>query len=244
METESNQRARVLFNGVAKRYDLLTEVLSLWQNRRWRRFLVSQLHAEPGQKVLDLCTGTASVAIHIAKTHEARVIGVDLSENMLEQGRLNVQRHGLEDRVALVLGRAEQLDFPDGYFDAVAFTYLLRYVDDVAATVAEVARVLKPGGTMASLEFAVPERTIFRGPWLLYTRAILPLVTKVISPGWSEVGSFLGPSISRFYANTPTEQLHRIWRSAGIGHVNTRFMSLGGGMVMWGTKDGGASVFE
>ena len=244
METESNQRARVLFNGVAKRYDLLAEVFSLWQNRRWRRFLVSQLHVEPGQRVLDLCTGTASVAIHIAKTYGARVIGVDLSENMLEQGRLNVRGHGLEDRVTLVLGRAEQLDFPDGYFDAVAFTYLLRYVDDVAATVAEVARVLKPGGTMASLEFAVPGRAIFKGPWLLYTRTILPLVTKAISPGWSEVGSFLGTSISRFYANTPTEQLHQIWRNAGIGHVNTRLMSLGGGMVMWGTKDEGASVSE
>ena len=239
MEMENNQRARVLFNGVAERYDLLAEVLSLWQNRRWRRFLVSQLHVEPGQQVLDLCTGTASVALHIAKTYGARVIGVDLSENMLERGRLNVQRHGLEERVALVQGRAEQLDFPDGYFDAVAFTYLLRYVDDVAATVAEVARVLKPGGTMASLEFAVPGRAIFKGPWFLYTRAVLPLVTKAISPEWSEVGSFLGPSISQFYANTPTEQLHRNWRSAGIGHINTRFMSLGGGMVMWGTKDGG-----
>ena len=238
METESNQRARVLFNGVAERYDLLSEVLSLWQNRRWRRFLVSQLDVKPGQKVLDLCTGTASVAIHIARTHGAQVIGVDLSENMLEQGRLNVQRHGLEDQVTLVPGRAEQLDFPDGYFDAVAFTYLLRYVDDAAATVAEVARVLKPGGIMASLEFAVPGRAVFKGPWLLYTRVILPLVTKAISPGWSEVGSFLGTSISRFYTNTPAEQLHQIWGSAGIGHVNARLMSLGGGMVMWGTKDG------
>ena len=237
METESNQRARVLFNGVAERYDLLSEVLSLWQNRRWKRFLVSQLHVEPGQRVLDLCTGTAGVAIHIARTHGAQVIGVDLSENMLEQGRLNVQRHGLEDRVTLALGRAEQLDFPNGHFDAVAFTYLLRYVDDAAATVAEAGRVLKPGGTLASLEFAVPGRAIFKGPWLLYTRVILPLVTKAISPGWSEVGSFLGTSISRFYAHTPTEQLHQIWRRAGIGHVNTRLMSLGGGMVMWGIKD-------
>ena len=244
METESNQRARVLFNGIAERYDLLAEILSFWQNRRWRRFLVSQLHVEPGQKVLDLCTGTAGVAIHVAKTYGAQVIGVDLSENMLEHGRLNVQRHGLEDRVTLVPGRAEQLDFPDGYFDAVTFTYLLRYVDDPAATVAEVARVLKPGGALASLEFAVPGRAVFKGPWLLYTRVILPLITKAISPGWSEVGSFLGTSISRFYANTPAEQLYQIWRSAGIGHVNARLMSLGGGMVMWGTKDGGASVSE
>lgn len=238
METESNRRARFLFNGIAERYDLLAEILSFWQNRRWRRFLVSRLPIEPGQRVLDLCTGTAGVAVQIAKTHDAQVVGVDLSEDMLEKGHLNIQRHGVGNLVTLHQGRAEQLDFPDGYFDAVVFTYLLRYVDDPAETVAEVARVLKPGGCLASLEFAVPERTVLKGLWMFYTRAVLPLVTRAISPGWAEVGSFLGPSISRFYANFSTEQLEQIWRDAGIDHVKLRLMSMGGGLVMWGTKGG------
>ena len=120
----------------------------------------------------------------------------------------------------------------------MVFTYLLRYVDDPSETVAEVARVLKPGGCLASLEFAVPERTAFKGLWVLYTRAVLPLVTRAISPGWAEVGSFLGPSISRLFADISTEQLAQIWRNAGIAHVNARLMSLGGGLVMWGAKGG------
>ena len=201
--------------------------------------MVSRLQIEPGQRVLDLCTGTAGVAIQIAKTYNAQVIGVDLSEDMLKKGHLNVERQGVGNLVTLHQGRAEQLNFPDGYFDAVVFTYLLRYVDDPAETLAEVARVLKPGGCLASLEFAVPKRTVVRGLWVLYTRAVLPLVTRAISPGWAEVGSFLGPSISRFYADISTEQLGQIWRNAGIDHLNAKLMSLGGGLIMWGTKGAG-----
>ena len=238
MDNEGNRKARTLFNGVAGSYDLLAEVLSFWQNWRWRRFLVSRLEVVPGQRVLDVCTGTAGVAVQVAKTYGAQVVGVDLSENMLQRGQRNVQRQGVEHQVTLVQGRAEKLDYPDGYFDAVVFTYLLRYVENVTATVAEVARVLKPGGRLASLDFAVPSHAILRGPWLFYTRAILPLVTRAISPGWAEVGRFLGPSISRFYASTSIEQLHQVWSDSGIGNVQSRRMSLGGGLVMWGNKKG------
>ncbi len=238
MESESNRKAHTLFNGIAGRYDLLAELLSFWQNRRWRRFLVSRLEVAPGQRVLDLCTGTAGVAIQIAKRYDAQVIGVDLSESMLRQGHRNVQQQKVGHLITLVQGRAEKLDYPDGYFDAVAFTYLLRYVEDAAATVAEVVRVLKPGGRLVSLDFAVPGHAITRGPWLLYTRAVLPLVTRAISPGWAEVGRFLGPSISRFYVGTSIQRLHQIWTDSGIGNVRSRRMSLGGGLVMWGNRGG------
>ena len=236
METEGNRRARDLFDGIAGGYDTLAEVLSFWQNRRWRRYLTSRLRVTPGQKVLDVCTGTAGVAIQAAKRYNAQVVGVDLSEAMLRRGYRSVQQQGVGHLVTLVQGRAERLAFPDDYFDAVVFTYLLRYVDDVAATVAEVARVLKPGGRIASLEFAVPSHTVAKGLWLLYTRAVLPLVTRMISPGWAEVGRFLGPSISRHYADISILQLSQLWRDAGIGQVESRLMSLGGGLVMWGTK--------
>ena len=238
MESERNRQARTLFNGIAERYDLLAELLSFWQNRRWRRFLVSRLEVMPGQRVLDLCTGTAGVAIQIAKRYDAQVIGVDLSQSMLRQGHRNVQQQKVGHLVTLVQGRAEKLNYPDGYFDAVAFTYLLRYVEDAAATVAEVVRVLKPGGRLVSLDFAVPSLAIARGPWLLYTRAVLPLVTRAISPGWAEVGRFLGPSIANFYAGTSIQRLHQIWTGSGIGNVRSRRMSLGGGLVMWGDRGG------
>ena len=239
MGTERNRRARALFDGIAERYDLWAEVLSLWQNRRWRRFLVSRLDVVSGQRVLDLNTGTAGVAIEVAKTYGARIVGVDLSERMLERGRRNVQRVGLEHRVTLVQGRAEQLDYTDVSFDAVTYAYLLRYVDSVEETVAEAVRVLKPGGRMASLDFAVPGNTAIRVLWLLHTRAVLPVATSLVSPGWKRVGGFLGPDISSFYARVSVERLREIWIEAGIGNVQTRAMSLGGGLIMWGTKDQG-----
>ena len=106
---------------------------------------------------------------------------------------------------------------------------------DPAATLRELARVVKPGGTVCSLEFAVP-RGVWRPLWELYVRIGLPLAGRVISPGWHEVGSFLGPSIRDFYAEYPLGRVLDLWRAAGIGEVSARRMSLGGGVVIWGRK--------
>ena len=237
METERNQRTRQLFDPIAGQYDLLVEVLTFWQNRRWRRFLVSRLEVGPDDHVLDLCTGTGGVAIQIARRYGSHVVGLDLSENMLRRGRLEVQRAGLEGLITLVRGRAEQLSYHDESFDAVTFTYLLRYVDDVRATLSEVVRVLKPGGHLASLEFAVPSNGFFRLLWWLYTRAILPAAGSIVSRGWRRVGTFLGPSISEFSQRHSAEALRQMWIELGLGDTRFRHMSLGGGVVMWGTKN-------
>ena len=134
--------------------------------------------------------------------------------------------------VRLVEGRAETLPFADGEFAALTFTYLLRYVDDPAATVRELARVVRPGGTIAMLEFALPGG-IWRPPWELWVRAGLPAAGRLISPGWHEVGRFLGPSIRSFWGrHDPIE----LFRSAGIEDVRGRRLSLGGGVVVWGTR--------
>src|SRR5204863_6300754 len=122
-------------------------------------------------------------------------------------------------------------------FDALTFTYLLRYVDDPAATLSELARVVRPGGAMASLEFHVPLRP-WEPLWWLYTRAVMPAVGRLVSTSWYEVGRFLGPSISGFYERWPLDRQLQAWRAAGIGDVRARVMSPGGGRVIWGTKDG------
>ena len=176
------------------------------------------------------------MAMNIAATTGASVVGVDLSEGMLRQGQRNVARAGLGSRVSLSLGRAESLPFRDGAFDAVCFTWLLRYVDDPAATVREVARVLKPGGTLHSLEFAVPDNMLARGLWQAYTRLAFPLATMGMSRGWRYVGRFLGPSITRFYQAYSLEDIREMWVDAGIPDVRIKRLSLGGGVVMWGTK--------
>jgi ubiquinone/menaquinone biosynthesis C-methylase UbiE len=150
-----NAFAASLFEPLPRRYDRLAEVLSLGQNKRWREALVVHLARFQPQRILDVATGTAGVAIALAHATHAHVVGVDISEPMLERGRQRVQEAELDARIRLEVARAEELPFPDGAFDAVSFTYLLRYVADPAATLAELARVVRPGGGMAGLDFFV-----------------------------------------------------------------------------------------
>ena len=233
-----NRFAQELFSGLPGRYDLLAEVLSLGQNRRWRRAMVDRIvPAAPG-RVLDVATGTAGVALQLARRSPGRIVGVDLTETMLRRGQQNVTRDGAGDRVQLVVGRAEELPFPDATFDALTFTYLLRYVADPAATLRELARVVKPGAPVASLEFHVPPRVFWRFWWWLYTRALLPAAGRLAGPAWFSVGRFLGPSISEHYRRYPLSWTVEAWREAGLVEVGMRLMSLGGGLVMWGRKRG------
>ena len=132
-------------------------------------------------------------------------------------------------------GEAERLPFADAQFDALTFTYLLRYVDDPLSTLHELARVVRPGGTIAALEFGVPPWP-WRAPWLLYTRVGLPTLGALVSADWFRVGRFLGPSISAFYARHPLERLPALWQAAGIGAVRVLRMSRGAGVVMWGVR--------
>jgi demethylmenaquinone methyltransferase/2-methoxy-6-polyprenyl-1,4-benzoquinol methylase len=231
--------AQQLFQGLPRRYDLLAEALSFGQNRRWRRAMVdSVVQADPGT-VLDVATGTAGVATQLARRTRARVTGIDITEEMLRRGRSAVVRQGLEERVALVCGQAEQLPFSDATFDALTFTYLLRYVADPAATLCELARVVRPGGIVASLEFHVPPRRLWRGAWWLYTRLGLPVLGAPAGREWYRVGRFLGPSISAHYERYADSWTVDAWQRAGLADVGVRLMSLGGGVVMWGRRTDG-----
>jgi demethylmenaquinone methyltransferase / 2-methoxy-6-polyprenyl-1,4-benzoquinol methylase len=234
----TNRFARELFAPLPSRYDRLTELLSLGQNGRWRAAMVGCVLPADGV-VLDVASGTAGVALQLAARSQARIVGLDLTEQMLGQGLRRVAAAGLGQRIALVAGRAEQLPFPDGYFDALTFTYLLRYVQDPQATLAELARVLKPGGIMASLEFCVPSGALWRPAWWAYTRIALPAGGLLLGGReWLRVGRFLGPNISGHYRRYPIAWTVRAWEEAGMTDVGTRVMSLGGGLVMWGTRAG------
>ena len=241
---DAHRFARQLFAGLPRRYDLLAELLSFGQNRRWRRAMVDHALANPAitdrpSLVLDVATGTAGVAVQLVQRSPARVVGIDLSEEMLRYGATKVGRGGLDDRIDMVVGSAVQLPFRDGSFDALTFTYLLRYVDDAGATLRELARVVKPGGNIASLEFFVPPNRFWRGWWWLYTRMVLPVAGGVAGRAWWRVGRFLGPSISNHYRNQPLPATVDAWQRAGIDDIDVRLMSLGGGLVMWGRKRGG-----
>lgn len=219
--------ARELFAPLGPSYDRVGAVLSLGQDPLWRRFLVSRL--PPGGHVLDVATGTGLVAAQLLK-RGFRVVGLDQSPSMLA-----IARRRFGDRVELIEGSAETLPFPDESFDHLTFTYLLRYVDDPGATLAELARVVRRGGVVASLEFGVPSGPT-RPLWDLYVGVGLPLAGRVLSGGWDEVGRFLGGSIRAFWDHNPLERQLEWWESAGLRDLQVRRLSLGGGVVTWGTK--------
>jgi demethylmenaquinone methyltransferase/2-methoxy-6-polyprenyl-1,4-benzoquinol methylase len=228
MVSERRRHARALFAPLGPTYDRVGAALSFGQDPRWRRFLVERLPSDGG-RVLDVATGTGLVAKEL-RARGFRVTGLDQSPEMLARAR---QR--FDGGVELVLGTAEELPFADASFDHLTFTYLLRYVDDPAATLAELARVVRPGGTVAMLEFGLP-RGLWRPPWNLWVDVGLPLAGRLISPGWHEVGRFLGPSIRAFHAACPEPVLCALWREAGIDDVRVRRLSLGGGLVLWGRR--------
>ena len=229
--TERNRAAQALFAPLAPSYDRYARLLSFGQDPRWRSFLVSRIEARPEDTVLDVATGTGAVARELVRRYGCRVVGVDQSAEMLA-----IARARAEERVEFREARAEALPFADRSFDGLTFTYLLRYVDDPAATMHELARVVRPGGRVAMLEFSIPGNPLARLSWNVYVRVGLPVAGRLISPGWHEVGRFLGPSIRDFWARYPLERVLGLWRNAGIDDVATRRLSLGGGIVVWGRR--------
>jgi demethylmenaquinone methyltransferase/2-methoxy-6-polyprenyl-1,4-benzoquinol methylase len=221
--------ARQLFAPLGPTYDRVGAALSFGQDPLWRRFLVSRLPR--GGRVLDVATGTGLVAAELLRRgHD--VTGIDQSREMLAAAR---QRFGTA--VELVEASAEHLPFDDASFDHLTVTYLLRYVDDPRATMAELARVVRPGGVVASLEFGVPSG-VARPLWDAYVDVGLPLAGRILGRGWHEVGDFLGGSIRSFWEEHPLERQLEWWRDAGLYGVEVRRLSLGGGVVAWGWRRG------
>jgi len=237
-ESPRKREALELFGGLPRRYDALSAALSFWQDPRWRRALVSAIAPARDDRIVDVATGTGMVAAELLARADCEVVGVDQSAEMLAAARARFASPGPAGgaRVELLEGEAESLPFADESFDALTFTYLLRYVDDPRATMRELARVVRPGGRVASLEFGVPPWLPARTAWRLYTAVGLPTLGRLASREWAQVGRFLGPSIRGFYERHPLERIVGYWREAGLEDVRVRRMSLGGGVVMWATK--------
>lgn len=233
------RHARQLFAGLPRQYDRMGAVLSFGQDPRWRRAMVASVQAAQGERVLDVATGTGMVAEALVRRYGCTVVALDQSPEMLAAARDRVAGHPrLAGAITPVLGEAERLPYADGEFDHLTFTYLLRYVDDPAATLRELARVVRPGGRVASLEFGVPRAAPLRALWSAYARVGLPAIGRLASPQWRETGRFLARSIPDFYARHPLEELTRLWEQAGIADVHVRPMSFGAGVVTWGTRSG------
>jgi demethylmenaquinone methyltransferase/2-methoxy-6-polyprenyl-1,4-benzoquinol methylase len=227
------QHARALFTGLPRHYDRAGATLSFGQDPRWRAALVAATAVAPGARVLDVATGTGMVAAALVRRFGCRVTALDQSPEML--GGLHARLAAdpwLEASIEPLLGEAEALPFPDASFEALTFTYLLRYVEDPAATLRELARVVKPGGTVGMVEFGVPPRPLLRALWRIYTRVGMPALGRLLSREWQGVGRFLGPSIEGFYARWPLPRLAAAWEEAGLAEMRVRRMSFGAGVVM------------
>jgi demethylmenaquinone methyltransferase/2-methoxy-6-polyprenyl-1,4-benzoquinol methylase len=240
MKSARKRQALELFRGLPRRYDTVAAAFSFGQDPRWRRAMVRAVAPAAGDRVLDVATGTGMVAAELVARGGCSVVGLDQSAEMLAAARARLAaRPELAGRVELIEGQAERLPFADGSFDALTFTYLLRYVDDPQATMCELARVVAPGGRVGSLEFGVPSRLPARVAWRLYTAIGLPLLGRLVSRDWAQVGRFLGPSIRGFYEHHPLERIVHYWQEAGFEDIKVRRMSLGGGIVMSATRSSG-----
>jgi demethylmenaquinone methyltransferase/2-methoxy-6-polyprenyl-1,4-benzoquinol methylase len=231
-----------LFSKLPREYDEMGWLLSFGQDRRWRRAMVSAIEAVPTDRVLDVATGTGLVAAELVRRYGCSVVGVDQSKDMLGRARRRLARQPrLAGGVELVEGEAEALPFADGEFDAVTVGYLLRYVDDPAVTIRELARVVKPGGRVASVEFGVPSWRPAHAFWTFYTKYGLPTAGRMASRGWYDVGRFLSHSIPDYYERYPISRQCDFWHDAGIRSVHVRRMSFGAGVVIWGTRQADGS---
>src|SRR3954451_9100972 len=221
-------QALSLFARLSSEYDWMGALLSFGQDRRWRGAMVAELGVAPSARVLDVAAGTGLVTAEIVRRYGCRVVALDQSAEMLSRARRKLARNpALMARVELVRGEAEHLPFADAEFDALTSGYLFRYVDDPAATIRELARVVKPGGTIASLEFFVPPSPPLRALWRIYARFGLPALGRLASREWAEVGRFLAHNIPEHSEPYPLARLCDQWRAAGIEPVHARTMSFG-----------------
>jgi demethylmenaquinone methyltransferase/2-methoxy-6-polyprenyl-1,4-benzoquinol methylase len=206
-----------MFDAIAGRYDLLNHLLSAGIDARWRTRAIASLALTGRERVIDLCTGTGDLAIAARRGRPpaARVVGIDFAGAMLGVGREKLRRAGLADRVALVRGDAMRIPAGDSTVDAVTVAFGIRNVQDVAAACAEMRRVLRPGGRLAILEFAVPTTPGVSGVYLWYLRQVLPRIGRLISRHDAAYG-YLPASIDAF---TAPKEFVKILRQAGFVEI-------------------------
>ena len=188
-----------MFDAIAPRYDLLNHLLSAGIDRHWRRLAIRSIGLTGRERVLDLCTGTADLALAArrARPGAARVIGVDFAGAMLTIGMEKVRRAGLESAISLVRGDAMRIPVADASVDAVTIAFGIRNVEDPEVACRDIARVLRPGGRLVILEFAIPTAPLFRAAYLSYFRHILPRIGRLVS-GHGAAYGYLPASVGAF----------------------------------------------
>lgn len=215
-----------MFDSIAHRYDRLNHLLSVGLDKRWRARAVRELALTGTEDVLDMCTGTADLAVEAVTSSAGRardVVGVDFAGEMLRLGLVKIHKAGLTDRIHLVRGDATQVPLPDARFDAAMVAFGIRNVLEPAHAIREFSRVLKPGGRLAVLEFGFPRIPGIKAAYRWYFKSLLPRVGRLISKH-GEAYSYLPASVEQFPS---PEAFASLLTQNGFATVRTVSLTLG-----------------
>jgi demethylmenaquinone methyltransferase/2-methoxy-6-polyprenyl-1,4-benzoquinol methylase len=226
-DLRAKQPARIagMFDAIAHRYDLLNRVLSAGLDQRWRVRAVQAVRLSHEDVLIDVCTGTADVALAAlgSPTPPRRVIGIDFSREMLRLAFTKARRGASDARLLLAQGDATRLPLPDASADAATIAFGIRNVQQPEVACRELARVLRPGGRLAVLEFGLPPPGWFRRPYLWYARRVLPVIGRTISRHRSAY-AYLPESVGEF---PPPEEFGQLLQRSGFPHVEVVPLTLG-----------------
>jgi demethylmenaquinone methyltransferase/2-methoxy-6-polyprenyl-1,4-benzoquinol methylase len=216
-----------VFSAIAYRYDLLNSLLSFNRDKYWRRFTVGKSGLQPGGKGLDVCCGTAMLAIEQAKVvgPKGKIVGLDFCENMLDRARANISKTPYNSVITLVQGNATELTFPEHSFDCATTGFALRNVPDIKKTIQEMRRVVRPGGKVVSLELSKPGAPLFKQLYYLYFNHLVPVLGR-LGIGTDGPYSYLPNSLKNF---PHQEEIKALFEDVGLNDVH--YYELTGGIV-------------
>lgn len=196
-DLSKKEQVASMFDAISKEYDGLNRVISFGIDVKWRKKVVKLVANQNPQTILDIATGTGDLAINLAQTSAKEIIGLDISEGMLEVGKQKITKRKLNDKIKMVIGDSENLPFDDNTFDAITVAFGIRNFEHLNKGLTEILRVLKPNGIFVILETSVPTKTPFKQGYNLYTKRIMPLIGKLFSKDKSAY-SYLSESASVF----------------------------------------------
>ncbi|HQV39684.1 MAG: bifunctional demethylmenaquinone methyltransferase/2-methoxy-6-polyprenyl-1,4-benzoquinol methylase UbiE [Flavobacteriales bacterium] len=221
-EGSKREQVELMFDRISPKYDLLNRLCSLGTDQGWRRKVIRGVGKEPVDRLLDVATGTADLAI-MGSTVAKHVTGADISAGMLAHGRTKVEKAGLSDRIELIQADAAELPFPDASFDAITVAFGVRNFEDLARGIAGMVRVLRPGGRLFVLEFSRPQRTPFKQLFRFYFHRVMPLIGRLVSKD-NAAYTYLPESVDAFPQGKAFEE---VLNTCGLKEINSRLLTFG-----------------
>jgi demethylmenaquinone methyltransferase/2-methoxy-6-polyprenyl-1,4-benzoquinol methylase len=229
---DKKHQVTAMFNNIAWRYDFLNHFLSFGIDRHWRRKAINMLSKERPKIILDIATGTADLAIAAMQLNPEKIFGVDISADMIAIGKNKIRKKDLQDKIELIEADSENLFFDDNKFDAITVAFGVRNFENLEKGLAEMLRVLKPGGIVVILEFSKPENSLIRSLYNFYSTRVCPLIGKAISKD-SSAYSYLHESVEAFPSG---REFLDIFSAVGFSEVKWKPLTFGVASVYSGKK--------